>query len=112
MKYITEMFLYINYFKKKFNIKTQTFNPYYTAIEGVKKYCEDNDVNLDNRNEIEDYIISLNVPNIKINIFNLLYPNVKHNVTDERVQKCDLSMLSDSILLKYLFIIFSTINFV
>lgn len=112
MKYITEMFLYINYFKKKFNIKTQTFNPYYTAIEGVKKYCEDNDVNLDDRNEIEDYIISLNVPNIKINIFNLLYPNVKHNVTDERVQKCDLSMLSDSILLKYLFIIFSTINFV
>lgn len=112
MKYITEMFLYINYFKKKFNIKTQTFNPYYTAIEGVKKYCEDNDVNLDNRNEIENYIISLNVPNIKINIFNLLYPNVKCNVTDERVQKCDLSMLPNSLLLKYLFIIFSTINFV
>lgn len=106
------MFLYINYFKKKFNIKTQTFNPYYTAIEGVKKYCEDNNVNLDNRNEIENYIISLNVPNIKINIFNLLYPNVKCNVTDERVQKCDLSMLSNSLLLKYLFIIFSTINFV
>ena len=112
MKYITEMFLYINYFKKKFNIKAQTFNPYYTAIEKVKKYCEDNDVNLDKRNEIENYIISLNVPNIKINIFNLLYPNVKCNVTDERVQKCDLSMLPDSLLLKYLFIIFSTINFV
>lgn len=112
MKYITEMFSYINYFKEKFNIETQTFNPYYTAIEGIKKYCENNDINLDNRKEIEDYIISLNVPNFKINIFNLLYPNIQCDATDERVKKCDLSMLSNSLLVKYLFIIFSTINFV
>ena len=115
MDFIKETFKILDNFAEKFNIEYDPDNKYYSIQKELQKYAiaHDNLV-LEDRMSVEDFIISLEVPFIKQNIFKIIYPNTEIEDTvecQELVQNCSLNNLSDSQLLWYLMFIFTTITF-
>jgi hypothetical protein len=115
MDFIKETFEILDALAKKFNIEFDPENKYYTIQKGLQKFANDNqDLVLDNREYIEEFINALEIPFIKQNIFKIIYPNTEINDTEEcqkMVMDCCIDNLSDSQLLWYLMFIFTTITF-
>ena len=110
MNLIKRVFDYIDYFVEKFNICFEDGNKYYSAIKNIQNYCTENDIVLDNRAEIEQFIYELEVPCLQTNIFKICNPNVEL-LEDTDVSEYKLDKLNDSQLLEYLMFIFSTVTF-
>lgn len=115
MDFIKETFAFLDYFANIFSIEYDEENKYYTIQKALQKYALANDnLVLNNRQEVEDFIIALEVPFIKQNIFKIIYPNTELNDSEEcqnRINQCKLDDLNDAQILWYLMFIFSTVTF-
>ena len=110
MNLIKRVFDYIDYFVEKFNIQFEDDNKYYSAIKNIQNYCAENNISLENRKEIEEFIYELEVPQLNVNIFKICNPNVEL-LEDTDVSEYNLDKLNDAQLVEYLMFIFSTVTF-
>ena len=77
----------------------------------LREHCEENDIVLENRKEIEDFIYELEVPFLTQNVFKIINANTA--IEDGMdISEYNLSRLSDAQLLSYMMYVFSTVSFV
>ena len=108
--YIKQMFHLIEYYAQKFNINFVGNNRYYLTIKEIEKICKSGiEMSIKERKEIENFLVSLEIPNLKTNIFKICNPNHTFNEEVDDTEHYDLSCLSDNELLGYLMHVFSTI---
>lgn len=110
MYIIQKTIKFIDFFAALYNINYNSEQKYYSIIKNLQNYCDNNDITLNNRKEIEDFLLFLEIPLMKQNIFKILNPD-DSIIEENDFSQYTLDKLSDAQLLKYMMYIFSTITF-
>ena len=116
MTLIKEAFYLIDAVIKKYNIPYETADKYYSTYLFVKDNVLVNKIDLVDeiaRDKIEDFLMKLNIPCLKQNIYKILNPEkeITEEIIENEIQKCTLSDLNDNQLLEYLFYVLFTITY-
>ena len=73
----------------------------YSMIKNIQLYCDENEIVLTGRDEIENFLLFLEIPLLNQNIFDICHPDEEKNENID-YSEYTLNKLSDSQLLKYL----------
>ena len=108
---ITTALNLLDKYAEMFRISYNEENRYYEITKKLKQYSTDSIVSFDEnkRRELIDFILSLSVPNIQRNLYDIL--GYEWNIDGEN-DFADINSLNDGQLLYYFSLIMSTITFV